>query len=152
MDAGSLGGEIRLLRPVPREFRQDDKMIVDPWGDLAPLRQEPEFAKLIPVVTGEAFSHAMYGWMRPLMDQLGSEPRFKLMKIVEPYNRCSARNDCVMFNKDVCQPRHPKLPECWSPDVSDHSVIGPMAVVTLAWSEGRYVIVVDGDEFVIGQK
>jgi len=151
LDAGSLGGKIQLLRPLPSERRDGDTLIVDPWGELAPLRIHPEFATLIPIVTGEAFSHAMHGHMRPLMETIGPEPKHQLIRIPAPHDKCSlAKEGCVMHDLQRCRPRSKKLPECWAPVSEDAAAQRAMSIVTLAWSEGRYVVVVEGDEFVIG--
>jgi len=154
LDAGSLGGIIQILRPVPSERREGDTLIIDPWGELAPLRKEPAFAALLPVVTGEAFSHALHGHMRPLMEQIGPEPKHQLIRIPSPHDRCSVAGDCVMYDAKRCQPRSKKLPECWSPEAGESTpedrAVRAMSIVTLAWAEGRYVVIVAGDEFVVG--
>jgi len=149
LDAGSLGGVIKLLRPLPSERREGDTLFIDPWGDLAPLRDEhPEFAQLIPVVTGEAMSHAVHGRMRPLMEQIGAEPRHQLIRIPAPHDVCRVAGECVMYDSKRCQPRSKKLPECWSPE-AEEDALRAMGIVTLAWAENRYVVVVEGAEFVM---
>ena len=151
LDAGSLGGRIDILRPIPRERRDGDTLMVDPWGDLAPLRLVPEFAQLIPVVDGESFSHALHGRMRPLMEQIGPEPKHQLIRIPPPHNQCSLANDgCIMFDAKRCHPRSKKLPECWWP-LGEEDARRAMSTVTLAWMENRYVLVVEGDEFVVSR-
>jgi len=150
LDLGSLGGVVRILRPVPSEVRVGEDLIIDPWGELAPLRLVPEFATLIPIVTGEAMSHALHGWMRPLAESLGPEPQHQLLHIPDPHNVCSLANSCVMHDPKRCHPRCKKLPECWSPE-GVQEARRAMALVTLAWVEGQYVVVVEGAEFVIGR-
>jgi hypothetical protein len=151
LDAGSLGGPIDILRPVPSERREGDTLIVDPWGELAPLRQVPEFATLIPIVDGESFSHALHGRMRPLMEKIGLEPKYQLLSIPAPHDKCSIAGACVMHDLKRCRPRSKKLPECWQPIGPEESVRRAMSIVTLTWVENRYVVVVEGDEFVIGR-
>ena len=150
LDAGSLGGVIHLLRPVPSEVREGPNLLIDPWGELAPLRLVPEFAVLIPIVTGEAMSHALHGWMRPLVEALGIEPRYQLLRIPDPHNVCSLAGSCMMHDSKRCHPRHKKLPECWLPEGVPEARRA-MAVVTQAWVEDRYVVIVEGAEFVIGR-
>lgn len=150
LNAGSLGGVIQVLRPVPRETREGDTLVVDPWGDLAPIRMVPEFASLIPVVSGEVFSHALHGYLRPLMEVIGPEPEHQLIRIPAPHNRCSLAADCISYDRSRCQPRSSKLPECWAPE-GEQAARAAMALVTLAWVEARYVIVVEGPEFVVGR-
>ncbi len=146
--AGSLGGTVQVLKPTPSETRDGDTLTIDPWGDLAPLREVPEFATLIPVVSGPTMSHALHGHMRPLMEQIGPEPKHQLIRIPAPYDVCSMAGECVMYDAKRCHPRSKKLPECWWPD-AEEGVRRAMAVVTLAWAENRYVVVVEGDEFVV---
>ena len=151
LDAGSLGGLISILRPVPSEWRDGDTLIVDPWGVLAPLREAPDFAALIPIVDGEAFSDALHGRMRPLMDQIGPEPKNQLARIRAPFNECARATSCFMFDIRRCYPTRKKLPECWSPKGGEGLVQRALAIVTLTWAEGRYVVVVEGAEFVVGR-
>jgi len=136
-------GILLLLQPLPKEERQGAVMMVDPWGDFACLREVPEFASLIPVVSGDVYSQAMHGYAKPLLEALGREPKFQLIKV--PYKVCSQQDDCVMFNVHRCRPC-PKMPECWQPEVEKH-LVRAVAVVMLAWAEGRYVVVVEGAEF-----
>lgn len=135
---------VDLLRPIPKEERQGDTLVVDPWGELAPLRLHPEFARLIPVVSGETFSHAMHGYAKPLMEVLITEPRYLLLKIPPAYQVCLLRSHCVMYHKDRCYPSSSKLPECWKPEAEASQA---MAIVTLAWAENRHVVIVEGEEF-----
>ena len=137
-------GQILVLRPIPSESRQGDVLTIDPWGCLAPIRDlAPELGRLIPVVTGEEWSHALHGHAHPLMQKLGPRPQ-DLLKMT-PIRKCSLQKSCVMHHPKHCLP-NPKLPECWWPDL-DPEIQRPVSTVTLAWAEGRYVVVVEGAEF-----
>lgn len=138
-------GTLLILRPLPTSVRDGDTMIIDPWGELAPLREEPEFAQMLPVVDGETFSHALHGHAKPLVEALGPEPEFQLRKLPDQYKVCALRGECVMYDAKRCVPGK-KLPECWWPE-TEESARRAVAVVTLAWAEGRYVVIVEGDEF-----
>lgn len=148
LDAGSLGGRIDILRPLPSERREGNTIIVDPWGELASLRLVPEFATLIPIIDGESLSHAMHGHMRPLMERIGPEPKYQLKRIPEPHNECSLIDKCIMYDSRRCRPTSKKLPECWTPQ-GEEDARRAMSIVTLAWAENRYVVVIVGGEFVI---
>ena len=150
LNAGSLGGIIQILRPLPSEKREGGDILVDPWGVLAPLREVPLFAQLIPVVDGEAFSHALHGFMRPLMESIGPAPEHQVLRIPNPFNQCSRAKGCIMYNERRCRPRSKKLPECWLPEGDGLAAQVAMSIVTLAWAEDRYVVVVAGPEFVVG--
>lgn len=138
-------GDIPVLRPVPTETRQGDTLIIDPWGVLAPVRDYvPELARLIPVVTGEEWSHALHGHARPLMLRIGAAPK-ALLKLT-PLRECWLKGECIMYDTKRCVPNK-KLPECWQPTDVDDLALRAVALVTLAWAEGRYVVVVEGEEF-----
>jgi len=151
LDVGSLGGPIDILRPLPSEKREGDTLIVDSWGILAPLRDVPGFAALIPVVDGESFSDALHGRMRPLMEKIGPEPKYQLARLRAPFTECERAAKCFMYDKRRCHPCRKKLPECWWPrGGGDDAAQQAMATVTLTWAEGRYIVIVEGAEFVVG--
>lgn len=138
-------GDIPILRPLPAEERHGDAMVIDYWGVLAPVRDEaPPLAKLLPVVSGEVFSHALHGFARPLMQVLGPPPQ-ALVKMT-PFKACSLKGYCVMYDAKRCIPGK-KLPECWTPEGLETAVQRAVALVTMAWAEGRYVLIVEGPEF-----
>lgn len=138
-------GSIPILRPVPSEERQGDTLIIDPWGVLAPIRdQAPQLARLIPVVTGEEWSHALHGHARPLMLKLGAAPS-ALLKLT-PLRDCLLKKECILHHPTRCLPNK-KLPECWEAAGLEEVARRAVSVVTLAWAEGRYVVVVEGVEF-----
>lgn len=141
-------GEVKILRPTPHEQRVGEAIHEDPWGELSPLR-ETSFASLIPVVSGEVFSMALHGYAKPLMEQIGPEPRYQLIRIPPLYRQCSQRKPCLMFDSKVCRPGHKRLPECWAPEVEVPAAMRAVAMVTHAWTEDRYVVIVEGGEFTL---
>lgn len=137
-------GDIPVLRPIPTEERISDTLVIDPWGVLAPVRDlVPVLAALVPVVTGEEWSHALHGHARPLMLKIGPTPK-ALLKLT-PLRECIMRTKCVMYDSKRCVPGT-KLPECWWPGVAEDARRAA-ALITLTWAEGRYVVVVAGVEF-----
>lgn len=135
-------GHLRLARPA------FGTIATDPWGVLGCLRGTP-WGDRIPVISGEVMSHALHGWALPLMRVLGSPPNGLMRVIPEPFRRCRSFDACVIYRKDVCHPC-PKMPDCYTPPgltSVDQEVAA--ATVALAWKEGRYVIVVEGEEFVL---
>lgn len=129
-------GEYPILRPYPRDG--------DSWGDLAPLRGT-QFESLVPVVSGAALSHALHGYLNPLMDEIGPHPHGQLRQIQGTQRTCRSARDCPIHGK-YCYP-NPKVPDCFSPEGLEAEAQLAAAVVVSAWVEGRYVIVVEGDEF-----
>jgi hypothetical protein len=141
-------GEIPILRPVPSEVRQGDTVLIDPWGELAPVRDHaPHLARLVPVVTGEEWSDALHGHARPLMLKIGPAPA-ALLKLTD-VRECLTKTQCVMYDPKRCQPGK-KLPECWWPAEVEEAARKAAQIITLAWAEGRYVVVVAGAEFSLG--
>jgi len=129
-------GDLKVLRPIP--------LPDEPWGPLAPLRGTP-WGDLIPTVSGENLSHALHGHAKPLMEEIGPEPRTLLRRIQDPHRDCSLSKACLTRG-DYCFP-HPKVPECYLPPNLESPATLVAAVVALAWAEGRYVLIAEGAEF-----
>lgn len=130
-------GSFKILRPVPKKG--------EPWGDLAPLKGTV-WASLIPVVSGEVFSHALHGFARPLMAVIGPPPAALMRMVPEGFRLCSVRDGCIAYRSEWCHPCK-KLPECYLPESLEVESRHPAGVVALAWAEDRYVVVVEGEEF-----
>jgi len=131
-------GDIKILRPIP--------LPDEPWGILAPLKSTL-WKDLIPVVSGEVFSHATHGHLTPLVRVIGPPPEALLRLIPKKYRVCASFRGCLAADKKVCHPCL-EVPECYmAPGLSDDDAM-LASLVILAWKEGRYVVIVDGDEFV----
>ena len=126
-------GTVQIIRIMPRQG--------DPWGALAPLRDTP-WGKLIPQVSGEAYSHALHGHIVPLMREIGPAPQYLLKQLPGEFRRCASASQCLTFKPHSCQPCA-RMPACYSPPGVD----GIAAGVAQAWRDGCYVVVVVGDEF-----
>lgn len=133
-------GRILILRPVPLDGNI--------WGDLDCLR-DTLIGKLIPIVSGEAFSNALHGYITPLMNEIGPHPHGLLKQIPDGFRICGMYNNCLMYDSKICLPC-PKTPECYVPPNIEPKCIMAAAAVILSWVEGRYVIVVEGNEFSLG--
>ena len=130
-------GPVKLMRPIPKEG--------DPWGVLAPLR-DTALRDLIPIVSGENFSHAMHGRLTPLMREIGPEPRWVLKKVPYPFNRCQYEKACPMASP-ACIPKA-GVPDCYAPGGGlDYDVLQLASTVILAWADDYYIVVVEGEEF-----
>jgi hypothetical protein len=117
----------------------------DLWGALAPLRGtawEPH----IKAVSGEVLSHALHGWATPLMRTIGVEPIVLGRRVSAEDGLCKLYKVCLGAQKG-CRPG-PRLPDCYDAPVSALASEAA-AYVSLAWKEGRYVLVTDSPEFVI---
>lgn len=133
------GEDFLILRPLPTEESF--------WGVLTPLQGTP-WGDLIPVVSGLAMSHALHGYSLPFLQELGRPPSAQLRLIPEGSRTCAEINACVMADRAICCPCS-KIPLCYvAPGKPDAlSVFSAESVVVKAWAEGRYVIVVEGEEF-----
>lgn len=134
----SVWGEILITRPIVRDGE-------DSWGVLAPLK-DTSWGKQIPTVSGKALSIAAHGWLSPLMDEIGPEPHqlCKLIPLDIGLCRQAQEKTCTMAGPH-CKPGL-DLPDCYEV-AGDYAAASAAVAVALAWKEGRYVIVVEGDEF-----
>ena len=129
-------GSFVVYRPIPKNN--------DPWGSLAPLK-DTEWAKFVPVVRGDNMSHALHGYLKPLLDEIGPEPRLLTKKIPESVGRCSLYKTC-MTAEPKCIPAGPP-PECYEASADSYAVARAATMLVLLWKEGAWVVVVEGGEF-----
>lgn len=134
-------GDFKLLFPVP----SDD----DPWGVFAPLK-DTFYAEHIPVVNGLVFSNALHGLTKPLREQLGRPPRIDARRIPDADAWCALwqNGSCAMRGSN-CRPGTGDLPQCYLSPRLDAEMAYLGSAVALAWDEGRYVIVIEGEGFVL---
>lgn len=135
------GDEMLLARPLPG--------CTDPWGDLAVLRDTP-WGPLISEVSGEVMSLAVHGYLGPLRAAGLRDPRACLRALNPTALRCARRASCVTHDAAHCLPCT-KVPDCYEPPGFSLEVAMAARDVTLCWREGRYVVVVVGEEFVPGR-
>lgn len=133
--------ELQVMYPLPAKD--------DFWGVLAPLRETP-WASQIPIVSGEALSHALHGEPKFLRQQLGNPPRVRAKKLPIQHSMCALaqQNQCVIA-KPTCHPGSGEMPECYQAPWDDLETQNMMTVVAKAWNDGHYVFVVDGPEFTL---
>ena len=138
-------GTVLVLRPLPRDG--------DCWGVLAPLR-DTFWGRHISVVSGESLTHALHGYIDPLMREIGPSPKHLFQKVGHHLDEvlCQQAKDksCLMADKH-CIPCS-KVPECYTPNhppsvPKSTDAANLILAVVLAWKEGRYVIVAEGKEF-----
>lgn len=129
-------GEFKILRPSPH----GDNI----WGDLLPVKDTP-WGQFIPIVTGGSLHQAIKGFATPLMQEIGPHPHGLCRMVPEGYRQCTLINECPMATSK-CVPG-PKLPRCYRPPGVPLEAAQAVSVVALAWTEERYVVVVQGEEF-----
>lgn len=124
------------------------------WGELEPLR-ETEWARGVTEITGTSLSHALHGMAGPLLKELPIDPRLRPKKISPEQGECLSSDHCPSFNKGLCRPggrfkREWGPPSCYGPPLEDGTpwkIREVFQQVALAWSEGRHVVLVQGEEF-----
>lgn len=129
-------GEIKLMVVLP--------IGDDPWGVLAPIK-DTVWGGQIRVVDAEAYSHALHGYLDPLMRVIGPEPKHLTKRIPLNQGRCALYKGCLTAGPE-CRPGL-KTPGCYEPPALDVGVTPLVAQVVFAWQEGRYVLVVEGEGF-----
>lgn len=141
-------GRVRLARPVV-------DLDGDPWGRLAPLRQDPVWRALIPEVPGEDLAHALHKYLGPLLRTAGvREPRLSLRVAQRELPRggsCAESQRCAAHDPGICRPCQ-RVPACYAPPAAGDAAM-PAREVVRAWADGYLVLVPMGDEFVLrGQR
>ena len=132
---------LRVMFPTPR--RQD------PWGVLAPLRGTP-WGEQIPVVTGEALSHALHGHPKMLREMWGNPPRTRAMRLEQKHRMCHEHQFKICgIATPECHPGSAQMPDCYVAPFHDLERRRLADVVARAWAEDRHVFVVEGPEFVV---
>ena len=134
-------GIVKILRPIPITVGETENA----WGQLSPLQGTP-WGNLLPIVSGEVFSHATHGHATPLMRVIGPPPEALLRKIPKKFRVCGQSKNCVGYDPETCYPCA-KMPGCYCPPGVDEDLAEMVARVVLAWQEDRYVVIVEGPEF-----
>lgn len=129
-------GSFTVYRPIPKNN--------DPWGSLAPLK-DTKWAEYVPQVKGESMSHALHGYLKPLLDEIGPEPRLITKKIPENAGKCALYKSCLTA-EPKCNPAGPP-PECYEAPADSYEVSLAATLLVLLWKEGAWVVVVEDGEF-----
>ena len=130
--------EIKVMRPVP--FPDDF------WGSLGSLKGTI-WESFIPIIPGMIYSHALHGYPRPLLEILGRPPLAHASKIPKEHRFCRLHGQKCLGSDIHCQPG-PKVPDCYeAPGPLSEEARMAVALVVESWREGRYVIVIEGEEF-----
>lgn len=129
-----------------------------PWGEFEPLRGT-SWAQGIGVVSGETMSHALHGFLQPLLRELGRSPHASGRRVLQKEGECGARAGCPTWAADLCRPggRGTRKgvvgpPVCYEPPLAKGSTEAQIKLfqrVALAWKEDRYTIVIEGEGFVL---
>ena len=94
----------------------------------------------LPLVSKEIMDHALRGWTRPLVDNLGPPPKGKLRKLSAVSQKCAHEKGCPFYEPRRCGVFLSKMPWCFEP-----AEIFPgnlSAEIIKMWRKEVYVIVV----------
>jgi hypothetical protein len=136
-------GDIKLLVTFP--------VAGAPWGDFEFLRGT-SWESGITAVTAEAYSHALHGWSVPLRRELGRNPEASAKRVSDKEGHCLQAGACIGWKPLQCRPggKPERKKDAACPPQCYEAPFGPVASqVALAWREGRYPVIVKGEEFVL---
>lgn len=105
--------------------------------------QDTKWFPYIKGVQSENMSHALHGFLTPLMQEIGPEARHVLKKMNRDHLLlCHEHSTCMIATKD-CIPGA-KTPLCYLPPDETESML--VADIVQAWKRGCYVVYVIGEE------
>ena len=122
------------------------------WGELEPLRGT-SWAEGVEVIPGEVLSHALHGFMHPLLEVLGRSPQDSARRVLKAEGECAMAGNCIDWNEGVCRPggtrKQPGPPACYDPPIVEagEATLDLFRTVAQAWKENRHTLVVTGDQF-----
>lgn len=124
--------ELYLIYQYGEEYESD-------WRAL----QGHPLTSLFTVVSKETMDHALKGFTRPLVQQLGLPPLGCLHKFPPASRECVHRAECPFYDRTDCLPTAKKLPNCYQPDGVEGEEARRLGheVVTF-WREGVFIVVV----------
>lgn len=102
--------------------------------------QGSSFLGVVTVVSKETMDHALHGYTRPFVQQLGLAPSGCIRKLPTVYQQCGQREQCIFFDDTRCHPVSPKMPNCFEPYGVVPRDLGHEAI--RLWHEGVYIVVV----------
>ncbi len=110
--------------------------------DWLPL-QGTFFDQLFSSVSEATMKHALRGWTRPLMAEMGLPPEGCLRKVPASFRDCVNREGCPFYDKVGCLPTSKKLPTCYQPGGVADGVARQLAhEAVFLWREGVQILVV----------
>lgn len=111
------------------------------WDQLGPLR-DTSWGGLLSQVTQEAVDHAYRKWTRPLVSQLGLDPKGCLRKAGLGGQGCYNERTCTIHISD-CRINSPKRPWCFEPVGVEATSARLLASKLIeAWSSNTWVLVI----------
>jgi hypothetical protein len=94
-------------------------------------------------------SRALHGNAQELLGQVGRPPRHQGKQLPMPWRLCRDRQNCLLHKASTCFVASGKLPACFMASDLPDGVQSLASFVASTWDEGRYVVVVEGGEFVL---
>lgn len=103
------------------------------WRPMQGVLELPEISKL-------DMDHALRGWTRPLVDQIGPPPQGMLRKLPKAARHCAHERTCPFFEKRRCGLLLEKMPWCFEP--AGFTAINLVSEVVKLWRSEVYVLLV----------
>jgi len=129
----------RLTLPSPEMGSIELYFIYDEKGvweeDWRPLQGAMD----LPTIPKEITDHALHGWSRLLVDNLGPPPKGMLHKLSDSSKQCVHKEVCP-FLQHCCGALFTKMPWCFEPAGINPGNLA--AEVIKLWRQGVYVLVV----------
>ena len=114
-------------------------------GDYEPLENSP-WGGPITRASQYAVDMAYRRLTRPLVDQLGPDPKGCLRKLPKSGRVCFQRQRCPLHDKKRCHLLADQLPHCFEPEgVEDDGERQAAARAIQVWHEGVYLVAVTHD-------
>lgn len=131
----------RRLRLPQSEVGPLDLYLIHQYGEAWEETWRPMQGVLdLPSISKADMDHALHGWTRPLVDQLGPPPRGKLLQLPLAARACASKTTCVTYSAATCDLLNKRMPWCFQP-----ATLEPLDLtseVIRLWREGVYVLVV----------
>lgn len=94
----------------------------------------------LPTLSKEDMDHALHGWTRPLVDQIGPPPQGMLLQLPRAARRCAHEKTCPLYDRKHCDIQHKKMPWCFEPAGIEAGRLA--AEVIKLWRSEVYVLLV----------
>ena len=89
-------------------------------------------------ISKEDMDHALHGWTRPLVDNIGPPPNGLMRRLVS--KECALKEGCPFYRKTDCTALSKKMPWCFEPvGYFPGNLSGEIIKL---WREGVYVLIV----------
>jgi hypothetical protein len=116
------------------------------WVSNLKSKLEKSWAEQIPYVSKQAYDDATYGYIQPLLKQLGTPPKIRAKRLPVLMSLCKYHQDGTCHDRsDKCRPGVDMLPECYYAPLEESAISLLATEIGRAWDASRYVFIIEGD-------